>query len=189
MYIPHQILYIYIQRLYNQNNLDILSCLAQLKHRLEIEYNICKKECICPPPFLLTKIMFILLKFFYNKVIFRFGRSHNVSNIAIMMFTTINPYPMPAQGLPQSTHIQCYHNAYHNQPLSSVIMRLTTINPYPYASTRLTTINPYPMPAQGLPQSTRIQCKNKDFSCMALPSHYKGGMFYHWVFYVAGSHC
>ncbi len=34
---------IYIQILYNQNNLDIHSCLAQLKNRREVEYNICKK--------------------------------------------------------------------------------------------------------------------------------------------------
>ncbi len=36
----HTKYYIYIQRLYHQNNLYIHSCLAQLKHRLEIEHNI-----------------------------------------------------------------------------------------------------------------------------------------------------
>ncbi len=36
--------YIYIHRLYNQNNLDIHSCLAQLKNKLEIEYNVRKKD-------------------------------------------------------------------------------------------------------------------------------------------------
>ncbi len=41
---PHQILHIYIHRVYNQNNLDCHSCLAQLKNKLEIEYNICKKD-------------------------------------------------------------------------------------------------------------------------------------------------
>ncbi len=40
----HTKYYIYIQRLYNQNNLDIHSCLAQLKNKLEIECNICKKN-------------------------------------------------------------------------------------------------------------------------------------------------
>ncbi len=39
----HTKYYIYIQRLYNQNNLDIHSCLAQLKNRLGVEYNISKK--------------------------------------------------------------------------------------------------------------------------------------------------
>ncbi len=33
-----------MQRLYNQNNLDINSCLTQLKNKLKVEYNICKKD-------------------------------------------------------------------------------------------------------------------------------------------------
>ncbi len=37
-------IYIYIQRIYNQNNLDIHSCQAQLKNKLEIKYNIYKKD-------------------------------------------------------------------------------------------------------------------------------------------------
>ncbi len=42
--ILHTKYYIYIQRLFNQNNTYIHSCIAQLKHRLEIQYNICEKE-------------------------------------------------------------------------------------------------------------------------------------------------
>ncbi len=43
-YMLHTKYYIYIKILYNQNNLDIHSCLAQLKNRLEVEYNICKND-------------------------------------------------------------------------------------------------------------------------------------------------
>ncbi len=41
-YMLHTKYYIYIQRLYNQNNLDQLS--LPTKNRLEVEYNICKKD-------------------------------------------------------------------------------------------------------------------------------------------------
>ncbi len=34
--------YIYIQRLFNKNELDLYACLAQVKLSLEIECNICK---------------------------------------------------------------------------------------------------------------------------------------------------
>ncbi len=36
--------YIYIQRLFNKNELDFYACLAQVKLALEIEYNICKNS-------------------------------------------------------------------------------------------------------------------------------------------------
>ncbi len=36
--------YIYIQRLFNKNELDIYACLAQVKLTLEIEYTICKNS-------------------------------------------------------------------------------------------------------------------------------------------------
>ncbi len=36
--------YIYIQRLFNKNELDLYACLAQVKLALEIEYNICKNS-------------------------------------------------------------------------------------------------------------------------------------------------
>ncbi len=42
--ILHTKYYIYIQRLFNQNSMDIHSCQVQLKHRLEIEHIICKQE-------------------------------------------------------------------------------------------------------------------------------------------------
>ncbi len=35
---------IYIQRLFNENELDLYACLAQVKLELEIEYNICKNS-------------------------------------------------------------------------------------------------------------------------------------------------
>ncbi len=38
----HTKYYIYIQRLFHGNKLNLYSCLAQLKFGLEIEYNICK---------------------------------------------------------------------------------------------------------------------------------------------------
>ncbi len=36
--------YIYIQRLFNYNTLDLYVCLTQLKQALEIEENICRKK-------------------------------------------------------------------------------------------------------------------------------------------------
>ncbi len=36
--------YIYIQKLFNKNHLDVYSCQMQLKHALEIEYGICNKN-------------------------------------------------------------------------------------------------------------------------------------------------
>ncbi len=36
--------YIYLQRLFNKNELDLYACLAQVKLALEIEYNICKNS-------------------------------------------------------------------------------------------------------------------------------------------------
>ncbi len=51
---------IYIQRLYNQNNLDIHSCLAQLKNRLEVKYNICKKDN--------NQSKFEIFRFIYNNL-------------------------------------------------------------------------------------------------------------------------
>ncbi len=36
--------YIYIQRFFNKNELDLYACLAQVKLALEIEYNICKNS-------------------------------------------------------------------------------------------------------------------------------------------------
>ncbi len=36
--------YIYIQRLFNNNTLDIYFCLTQLKQALKIEENICSKN-------------------------------------------------------------------------------------------------------------------------------------------------
>ncbi len=36
--------YIYMQRLFNKNELDLYACLAQVKLALEIEYNICKNS-------------------------------------------------------------------------------------------------------------------------------------------------
>ncbi len=35
--------YIYIQKLFNKNHLDVHSCKMQLKHAIEIEYEICNK--------------------------------------------------------------------------------------------------------------------------------------------------
>ncbi len=35
--------YIYIQKLFNKNHLDVHSCQTQLKHAIEIEYEICNK--------------------------------------------------------------------------------------------------------------------------------------------------
>ncbi len=36
--------YIYIQRLFNKNELDLYACLAQVELALEIEYNICNNS-------------------------------------------------------------------------------------------------------------------------------------------------
>ncbi len=36
--------YIYIQRLFNNNTLDLYVCLTQLKQALQIEENICRKN-------------------------------------------------------------------------------------------------------------------------------------------------
>ncbi len=42
--ILHAKYYIYIQRLFNNNTLDLYTCLNQLKQALETEENICNKN-------------------------------------------------------------------------------------------------------------------------------------------------
>ncbi len=36
--------YIYIQRLYNKNTLDLYAYLSQLKYAMEVDYKICKNQ-------------------------------------------------------------------------------------------------------------------------------------------------
>ncbi len=50
--------YIYIQKLFNKNQLDVHSCQMQLKHAIEIEYEICNKNK--------TRVKFEKFNFIYN---------------------------------------------------------------------------------------------------------------------------
>ncbi len=72
--------YIYIQKLFNKNHLDVYSCQLQLKHAIEIEYEICNKNK--------TLVTFDKFNFIYNN--FEYYIYQHVQYLSKYMFRNMS---------------------------------------------------------------------------------------------------